>query len=87
MANTEVLTIQQQRNGHAWFSIRDHADGKCLPGAIRVGSRWQPIVGTARCVRGYLRTIEPVMILSDKKYHTMRQAVQAARAQLESEAE
>jgi hypothetical protein len=71
-------------NDYAWFAMNGWKPDKIIPGAIKIGSRWQPI--KARCIAtraGYFDHYSSVCAVEEHGYPTMKAAVKAARAVLE----
>lgn len=79
-----TLTSEQQQQSRVWIGLKDWADGMIVPGAIKVGSRWQPL--KARCVArssGSFSHWTDVIVLQARGYPTMKAAARAARVELD----
>lgn len=75
-----VLTADQQRAGNAWLSLANWKPNQITVGAVKVGSRWQPI--TARCIAlrsGHLSHFDHVVVAEQRGYPTIKAACQAGR--------
>lgn len=76
-------TIKLNTTDRAWFAMKDWRAGQIVPGAIKVGSRWQPL--SARIVTrqgGYFSHLADITAVEARGYPTMKAAVRAARAKL-----
>lgn len=80
-----TLTSEQQRQHRTWLGLKDWTNGLIVPGAIKVGTRWQPL--QARCVArssGSFSHWADVTVLEARGYPTMKAAARAARLALEA---
>jgi len=78
-----TLTQEQMQQHRVWLGLKDWTDGKVVVGAIKVGSRWQPL--KARCVAsrtGYFSHWADVTPVELRGYPTMKAACRAARKAL-----
>jgi hypothetical protein len=72
----------------AWFGMADWRPNQIIPGAIKVGSRWQPLSARIVATRaGYFDRVADVTAIEARGYPTMHAAVRAARARIASSAE
>ena len=79
-----ILTDAQQQQHRVWLGLNDWTNGLLVPGAIKVGTRWQPL--KARCVArpsGSFSHWADVTVLEARGYPTMKAAGQAARVELD----
>jgi hypothetical protein len=84
LAAETALTSEQQRQHRVWIGLKDWTDGMIVAGAIKVGTRWQPL--KARCVArpsGFFGHWADVTVLEARGYPTMKAACRAARASLD----
>ena len=78
-----ILTREQQQQHRVWLGLKDWTNGKVVPGAIKVGTRWQPL--KARCIArpsGFFSHWADVTVLEARGYPTMKAACQAARGRI-----
>lgn len=72
--------INVTRETHIWFSMKDWRPNQIIPGAVKVGSRWQP--AQARIVatdKGCFSHWAEVTVVEERGYGTIKKAFEAAR--------